>query len=93
MSTARQPLQVAFNQLRADQLSVHTFSALARNQSLLLDFLPSRFGEVLHQLLDPLESGALFTEERCSFSQRDLRQSVQTWPDRARERLAKGGAE
>jgi hypothetical protein len=37
-----------------------------------LQALPPRYGEVLLNLLDRLESSALFTEESCSFSQKDL---------------------
>jgi len=43
---------------------------------------------VLHQLMDRLESSALFSEESCSFSQRDLIDSLQMWADKAALRLA-----
>jgi hypothetical protein len=36
-------------------------------------------------LLDRLESSALFTEESCSFSQRDQFASLQMWLDKARK--------
>ena len=49
--------------------------------------LPERFGEVAAQLLDRLEAGALFSEESCSFSQKDLLASLHLWADKARERL------
>jgi hypothetical protein len=42
---------------------------------------------VLLQLLDRLESSALFTEESCSFSQSDLLGSLQMWLDKARGQL------
>jgi MFS family permease len=45
--------------------------------------LPERFGEVLSQLLNRLESSALFTEESCSFSRKDLLDSLQLWLDKA----------
>ncbi len=53
--------------------------------------LPPRYGEVLHGLLDRMESGALFTEESCSFSQKDQLQALQTWLDKARDQLQRQG--
>jgi len=38
--------------------------------------------------MDRLESSALFSEESCSFSQRDLIDSLQMWADKAALRLA-----
>lgn len=46
--------------------------------------LPARYGEVLGGLLDRIEAGALFSEESCSFSQKDLLESLQLWIDKAR---------
>ena len=80
-------LQAAFEELRADRLGIHAFSALARDSSALLQALPPRYGEVLHHLLDRLESSALFTEESCSFSRKDLLDHLQTWVDKARSAL------
>ena len=54
-----------------------TLSASALNEQ-------ARASQAL-QLLDRLESSALFTEESCSFSQTDLKQHLQTWLDKARE--------
>ena len=45
--------------------------------------LPPRYGEVLGGLLDRIEAGALFSEESCSFSQKDLLDSLQLWADKA----------
>ncbi|WP_119155305.1 hypothetical protein [Caldimonas tepidiphila] len=50
--------------------------------------LPPRYGEVLANLLERLESAALFGGESCSFSQADLVAGLQGWIDKARERLA-----
>ena len=47
---------------------------------------------VLHDLLDRLESSALFSEESCSFSQRDLLDNLQTWIDKARGQLTPAGS-
>ena len=49
--------------------------------------LPGRFGEVAAQLLDRLEAGALFSEESCSFSRKDLLANLHLWTDKAREHL------
>ena len=49
--------------------------------------LPARFDEVLQPLLDRIEASALFSEESCSFSQRDLLDSLQLWAEKARAKL------
>jgi hypothetical protein len=67
--------------------SVATFSNEARASTELLASLPSRYGDVLLNLLDRLESSALFSEESCSFSQRDLLDNLQVWVDKARAQL------
>lgn len=54
----------------------------------LLSALPPRYTTVLHNLLDRLESSALFAEESCSFSHKELLDSLQLWVDKAREQLA-----
>ena len=80
-------LQAALQQLRNDTLSVAAFSQLAQQQQALTEALPERFNEVLMQLLDRLESSALFTEESCSFSQKELLDSLQLWIDQAQLQL------
>ena len=82
-------LQAALQQLQADTLSVAAFSRLAQSQPALGAALPVRFNEVLLQLLDRLESSALFTEESCSFSQKELLDSLQLWIDKAQLQLQK----
>ena len=54
--------------------------------------LPARFDEVLQPLLDRIEASVLFSEESCSFSQKDLFASLQLWADKARLRLSSQGA-
>lgn len=49
--------------------------------------LPPRFTEVLLGLLDRLESSALFADESCSFSHRELLGSLALWVEKATERL------
>jgi len=85
-------LQTALQQLRGDTLNVAAFSQIATQQQSLAVALPERFTEVLSQLLNRLESSALFTEESCSFSQQDLLDSLQLWLDKARLQLQKTGA-
>jgi hypothetical protein len=67
--------------------SVTTLSNEARACAELLGALPPRYGEVLLSLLDRLESSALFSEESCSFSQKDLLDNLQVWVDKARGQL------
>ena len=90
--TARRQLTVlsnALEQLRTDGLDVAAFSRLAQDQPELRAALPPRYAEVLQQLLDRLESSALFTEESCSFSQKELLDSLQQWMDQAQRQLDK----
>lgn len=49
--------------------------------------LPEKFGVVLGDLLDRMEASALFSEESCSFSQKDLLDSLQLWADKASAKL------
>jgi hypothetical protein len=67
--------------------SVSTLSTEARASTELLGALPPRYGEVLLNLLDRLESSALFSEESCSFSQKDLLDNLRVWADKARGQL------
>lgn len=76
-------LRRALDGLRAGHGTVSAFSTAARQHTALLAALPPRYGEVLLQLLDRLESSALFSEESCSFSQKELFDSLQLWMDKA----------
>jgi len=67
--------------------TVAALSDTARASEALLGALPPRYREVLLNLLDRLESSALFSEESCSFSQKDLLDSLQMWVDKARTQL------
>ena len=81
-------LQQALQQAATDTGHATRLSATAREQTQLLAALPSRYTEVLLGLLDRLDSSALFSEESCSFSQKDLLDSLQMWVDKARGVLA-----
>jgi hypothetical protein len=80
-------IQQALDQFQDGTLDVSALCRRLREQPVPPELAP-RFGEVLGNLLDRLESSALFGGESCSFSQEDLAASVQTWIDKARQRLA-----
>ena len=82
-------LRAALEKLRADTSGITTFANLARHQHALAEALPERFNEVLLNLLDRLESSALFTEESCSFSHAGMLDSLQMWLDKAQLQLQK----
>ena len=90
MSTAGEQL-AAFNtqlaQIQSDQLLASAFVSQARTHTELLQALPEKYSTVYHDLLDRLESGALFSEESCSFSQRDLLDSLTMWAEKAQKTL------
>lgn len=82
-------LQAALQLLKAETLSVAGFSSLAQAQPRLRSALPARFNEVLMQLLDRLESSALFSDESCSFSRNELLDTFQLWIAKAQRQLDK----
>ena len=83
-----QQLRIGFEQLAHSQISASALGRQARAATTLLEALPPRYGEVLLNLLDRLESSALFTEESCSFSQKDLLDNLRLWADKAQTQLA-----
>ena len=78
------PVQDALTAFSQGSLTASALSHTARAQTDLLAALPPRYAEVLHGLLDRLESSALFSEESCSFSQKDLVANLRMWADKAR---------
>ena len=68
------------------ELPLAQLTALWRAQASTLA-LPPRFDQVLGELLDRLEAGSLFSEESCSFSQKDLLANLQLWSEKARAQL------
>lgn len=80
-------LRTGFTQLAQQQLSAAALGAQARASGALLTTLPPRYAEVLLNLLDRLEASALFTEESCSFSHRELTNGLLEWADKAQARL------
>ena len=87
-ASSLQSIQAALDALRAGNLGVHAFSTQVRSHAEALP-LPERYGQVLGDLLDRLESSALFSEESCSFSQSGLLDNLQLWVDKARGQLEK----
>lgn len=88
--TASAQLAALAQALQGFEHGEHTaaaLSTLARQQTALLAALPPRYGEVLQNLLDRLESSALFSEESCSFSQKDLVANLGMWMEKARGAL------
>jgi hypothetical protein len=81
-------LRQQLTQIQSGELLAHAFVQQARDHSRLLDALPGKFSLVYNDVLDRLESGALFNEESCSFSQRDLLDSLRMWADKAGLHLA-----
>ena len=55
----------------------------------MLAALPPRYGQVTEEILGRLESAGLFSEESCSFSQRDLLDALGDWLDKAQAAGAK----
>ncbi len=81
-------LRASLQALRERRVSALDFARLWRGQAALLAALPPRFGEALEQILQRLESGSLFAEESCSFSQTDLHDLLVQWLDKAQAQLA-----
>lgn len=80
-------LQQALQQLSAGKITASELSAQARATPHLRARLPPRYGQVLQDLLDRLEASALFTEESCSFSQKDLTDNLRLWAEKAQMKL------
>ena len=81
-------LKTGFAQLAQSQISAAALGQQVRAATDLLQTLPPRYSEVLFNLLDRLESSALFDEESCSFSQKDLTDSLKLWVEKAGTKLS-----
>ena len=81
-------LREAMQQLRADDIDIATFCRLWRAQTAVHQSLPARYEQVAEDLLGRLETGRLFTEESCSFSQADLLEHLSIWLDKAEKYLS-----
>ncbi|MFZ6733807.1 hypothetical protein ACO0LG_17910 [Undibacterium sp. Ji42W] len=85
-----QELRQSIENLSHNEINITVFCKIWRNQTDLLAALPPQFAEVMENLLSRLESGSLFTEESCSFSQTDLIAQLGMWLEKADARLAPG---
>jgi len=82
-----QSLSHALDELRSGRGSTDALAARAGECAELRAALPERFGTVLSDLVDRLSASALFGEESCSFSQKDLLDGLQSWLAHAKLRL------
>ncbi len=80
-------LRIALTDLRNNTLTDRAFIQTARSQEALFKALPPEFEEVWLELVDRLESSALFSEESCSFSQTDLLDNLALVLDKAEAKL------
>ena len=80
-------LREALAALRQNALTVSAFCQTARSQTALFAALPPKFEDVWLNVVDRLESSALFSEESCSFSQVDLFDSLAQVLDKAQAKL------
>jgi len=72
-------LEASLQAYEHDRLSGGALCAAFREAAQRWPALPPRFAPVLEQLLQPLESSALFSEESCAFSRHDLAASLRQW--------------
>lgn len=75
-------------QFQAGEIRTTELTDAARASLALTSSLPPQFGEVLNNILDRLESSALFTEESCSFSQTGLLENLEVWIEKVQLRIA-----
>lgn len=73
---------------RAGELDMGTLARRLRGL-ILPAALPPKYGEVLAEITDRIESSALFDEESCSYSQSDLLEALEVWARKAQEKLRK----
>ena len=79
-------LQRDLEAARAGTLDMGTLARRLRELNLPAA-LPPKYGEVLADIADRMESSALFDGESCSFSQADLLGALEVWAQKAREKL------
>jgi hypothetical protein len=80
-------LRTALADLRSNASGDRAFIQAARSQHALFKALPPKFEQVWLELVDRLESSALFSEESCSFSQTDLLDNLALVLDKAEAKL------
>ena len=80
-------MQDALHAVTQNQSTIPEFCQAWRSLAAQLSGLPPRYRDVMEDLLSRLETGSLFTEESCSFSQTDLLTTLDMWLDNARQAL------
>ena len=83
-------LELSLQAYEHDRLSGGALCAAFRQAAREWPGLPPRFAPVLEQLLQPLESSALFSEESCAFSRHDLAAGLRQWLQAAQVRAPVG---
>lgn len=78
-------LRAAVTTLRENPAAVTPLNSAQTHA--LLAALPPAFTTVWSDLLNRLESGAMFNEDSCSFSQSQVLDSMSLWLDKAEARL------
>jgi hypothetical protein len=81
-------LRDALASLQHKHSDVATLCRVWRAQTSLFNALPPKYEIVAEDLLVRLETGSLFSEESCSFSQDDLIGNLSVWLDKAEKILA-----
>lgn len=82
-------LQRDLQAARAGTLDMGTLARRLRELTLPAA-LPPKYGEVLTNLADRIQSSALFDSDSCSFSQSDLLDALEVWAQKANEKLGVG---
>ncbi len=86
-ASSLQTLRSALDDLQQQRIPMSDFCRTWRAQTALLAALPSRYSQVMEDLLGRMEAGSVFTEESCSFSLEDLQANLAVWLDKARQTL------
>lgn len=88
LHTQLQQLRASVHALQQKEIGIMAFCGIWRAQTSLFNSLPPKYEAVAENLLVRLETGSLFAEESCSFSQDDLIGHLSVWLDKAETTLA-----
>lgn len=75
--------------VRAGRLDSNSVVKTLRDAHELAAALTPRHARALDEILTRMESGSLFSEESCSFSQHDLHDALAAWLTHAADHLAR----
>lgn len=75
--------------VRVGRLDPDSIVKTLRNAHELAAALTPRHSQALDEILTRLESGSLFSEQSCSFSQHDLHDALEAWLTHAAAHLAR----